>query len=129
MKRIFSLILALIMLFSIVSCGETAKEPETDGAAVETTEKTEKPKKTEEKEEKEPVVLPKVENPLSRDDLDAIPIANSSMTTDELRQICLDYIELSVSFPWTIEKDLPYHVINHDYEVEYKAGGLYAGIP
>ena len=126
MKRFFAFVLVLCMLLPLASCGG-AQEPQSSDAAVET---TEKPKKTEEKKkDDEPVVLPKVENPLSRDDVEAIPIANSSMTTDELRQICLDFIELSVSFPWTIKEDLPYHVVRQEYDVAYNAGGLYAGIP
>ena len=37
--------------------------------------------------------------------LDAIPVANSSMTEDQLRQICLDYIRLETEFPFKFKED------------------------
>ncbi|MBR7164943.1 MAG: hypothetical protein IKD18_01560 [Clostridia bacterium] len=44
------------------------------------------------------------EFPLTRERLDAIPIATPDMTTDELRKICVDYVKLSVSFQWYTDR-------------------------
>ncbi|MBR3837523.1 MAG: hypothetical protein IKJ74_05175 [Clostridia bacterium] len=125
MKRIISLFLILATIFSLAACGaqptETATLEETESAV-----KTEE-KKT--KEEKEEIKYVTVENPLSEDDIAAVPIANSSMTTDQLRQICLDFLALQVSFPWVPKETYAYHVERQGYDVEYKEGQLYAGIP
>ncbi|MBR7165357.1 MAG: hypothetical protein IKD18_03665 [Clostridia bacterium] len=127
MKKLIAFFLILATLLSLASCGtqpvETATLEETKTAG-----KNEE-KKTEEKEEKEEVVYVTVENPLSEDDIAAIPVANSSMTTDQLRQICLDFLALQVSFPWTPKETYAYHVERQGYDVQYKEGQLYAGIP
>ena len=70
----------------------------------------------------------RVDEPLTAGRLAAIPVAAPSMTTDQLRRICVDYVCLSVSFQW---------VSNVDYEYSAKQGKaapivegkLYGGIP
>ena len=61
-----------------------------------------------------------------RERLDAIPIANNSMTSDELRQIVVDYLKLSVSFQWVCDRYLAFS--DKPAQTFYK-GKLYGGIP
>ncbi len=39
--------------------------------------------------------------------IDALPVANSKMTSAELRQLCLDYFKLHLSFQWVPKRDIP----------------------
>ena len=48
------------------------------------------------------------------------------MTTDQLRQICVDYLQLSVSFQWTTDR---YISFNGKPERTFYKGKLYGGIP
>ncbi|MBR3837144.1 MAG: hypothetical protein IKJ74_03275 [Clostridia bacterium] len=127
MKKLIALVLALLMLLPLCAC--TTEEAVTETAEAVETKETETEKKTEEKtEEKKEVVYEKVDKPLTRADLDAIPIANSSMTTDQLRQICIDYIKLSVSFQWLPDRDM---ALGDDKDTfrSFKEGNLEGGIP
>ncbi|MBR2616379.1 MAG: hypothetical protein IKC69_06855 [Clostridia bacterium] len=130
MKRIVTLLICLSMILSLVACSGGAKETETaepqgaqNTAPVQNEEKTEEEKKT---EEKKPVT---VEDTSMIEKLNAIPIANSSMSSDELRKMCVDYMRLACSYTYTPSKDYTYVVSSQELtEVEYK-GQLYAGLP
>ena len=86
---------------------------------------------------KRPVVLSegnvkyeKADQPLTTETIKAIPIAKSSMTSRELRQICVDYIKLSVSCQWV--SDATYCIDDNDkknIEKNFTEGKLYGGIP
>ena len=130
MKRILALVLAFVMLLSLCACASDVAESETSEAeetkATETKKEEKEPeKKTEEKKE---VVYDKADKPMQRSELDAIPIANASMTTDELRQICIDYIKLSVSFQWIPDRDM---TLGDDKDTfrSFTEGNLEGGIP
>ncbi|MBR3837145.1 MAG: hypothetical protein IKJ74_03280 [Clostridia bacterium] len=125
MKKLIALMLAILMLLPLCACASDEAVTETAGAV----ETKESEKKTEEKtEEKGEVVYEKADKPLTRADLDAIPIANSSMTTDQLRQICIDYIKLSVAFQWIPNRDMD---LGDDKDTfrSFKEGNLEGGIP
>ncbi|MBR2616586.1 MAG: hypothetical protein IKC69_07915, partial [Clostridia bacterium] len=127
--RSLALILVAATIFSLSACG--GKEPATETVApVETAKPALSPEETKSEEKNtEPVVYKKVEKPLSQADFDAIPIAKSSMSTDELRKICLQYVALSVAFPWVPDVTYSYTVERQVYDVTYQEGELYAGIP
>ena len=126
MKRLFALLLIFALLVPFTACGETPAETVAETAETAAPAKTaEKPVETKAAETK-PVT---VENPLTRAQIDAIPVASNEMSSDQLRQICLDFLALQVSFPWTPSRDYNYHVERQDYDVAYKKGQLFAGIP
>jgi len=130
MKKLIALVLAILMLLPLCACA--SEEAVTETAEVVETGKDETEKKTEEKtEEKKEVVYEKADKPLQRADLDAIPIANSSMTTDQLRQICIDYIKLSVSFQWIPDRDMYVGTEEkgHGSYQTFTEGNLEGGIP
>ncbi|MBR7165294.1 MAG: hypothetical protein IKD18_03350 [Clostridia bacterium] len=64
-----------------------------------------------------------------REKLKAIPIAKESMTPDELRKICVDFIQLQNSFPFKLKEDLNYWVERQNYKVYLKKEYVHAGIP
>jgi len=68
-----------------------------------------------------------VAEPISKETLEAIPIANSAMTEEQLRQICVDFMRLQLSFPWTPSHDLTYK--NHSKSITLYKGSVYGGLP
>lgn len=70
----------------------------------------------------------KPDDPLSPEKIAAIPIANDSMTSEELRQICVDYLKLSVSCQWVADESF-YLVDEESAERNFTQGKLYGGIP
>ena len=61
--------------------------------------------------------------------LEAIPIANASMTEEELRQICLDYIRLETEFPFKFKEDFTYVIFSQKRRRKLLGGKVYAGLP
>lgn len=81
MKKIASLFLTICLLGSLCACGNNASStPETTLA---------------------PAVKTNVAKPLTWADIDAIPIANNDMSEEELRQLCLDFMDMMMTFTWT----------------------------
>ncbi|MBR3837584.1 MAG: hypothetical protein IKJ74_05485 [Clostridia bacterium] len=131
MKRILAALLCVLMLLSIVACGtEEAKTETLD--AMETKAGSEE-KKTEEKkteEVKEEVKYDRVDTPLTPERVAAIPIAREGMTSEELRQICVDYVKLSVSFQWVPNESFDYKANQGGgTPVHFEEGKLHGGIP
>ena len=61
--------------------------------------------------------------------LRAITKADATMTTDQLRKICYDYMGLQISFTYTPNVDFSYVVRSQNLPVTKEAGKLYAGFP
>ncbi len=118
MKRFSALFLAIITMLSLFSC---ASEKEIE------TEDTKKPVSEEKKEED--YTYPKVCDTLTLEALESIPIAKSTMTESELRQICLDYFYLQLSFAWTPSKDIKYTIVSSGSRVTLSRGKVYGGLP
>ena len=106
MKRFLSIIFALAIMLSVAACGGNTEETPTT-----TVEK----------------VKTNVAEPLTWDDINAIPLANDSMTEEELRQICLDFMRLQLTFGWTPSQTVTYS--NGSREITFLAGNVYGGIP
>ncbi len=105
-KSILSLALSLLMMLSMAACNHAGSEPPETTAA---------PIKTD------------VANPLSMDDIDAIPIANDSMTEEQLRQICVDFARLQLTYGWTVSEEVTYS--NGRAEKTFYPDKVYGGIP
>ncbi len=136
MKRTLALLMCFVMLLSLVACaGE--EQDETKTLVTEEVTKEEN-KHTEETKNEEPgnndanTPVGKVVDLDAIERLNAIPIANSSMTTDQLRQICVDFFKLQLSFRWTPSKTLKPEtgvVDGQNLRVEINKGTVYGGIP
>ena len=106
MKRVICVLLLLALC--LCACGKTETPAPTE------------PAKPVEK------LVPK---PLTWADIDAIPIATADMTEEELRQICIDYFRLQLSFQWTPKEDLIYEITGYRKPAAFPAGTVYAGLP
>ena len=127
MKRLIVFLLILSMLISLFSCAEAPAVSET--LAVTQTAETVTEEAVTETEEADPVYNEKVSDPLTPERLAQIPIARDGMTTDQLRQICVDYVCLSTTFQWLPSKTFSYITSSVDLEVKFYEGKLYGGIP
>lgn len=116
MKKLFALILALTTLLSLVGCGGTeaaeptaTTEPKTDYSAF----------------------AGIVADPKGwYDELMAMPIANDSMTEEELRQLCVDAMRMNLTFRWTPTMDINYSftLLERTSEVYLPARIAYSGL-
>lgn len=89
MKRIISFVLVCVLLMGLCACN--------NAAAPETTEAT------------DAVVRdPNMPKKLYAADLAAIPLATNDMTKEELRQLCLDFFALQLSFQWKTDMDFSF---------------------
>lgn len=128
MKQLLLTLLTVSLLLSFLACENEQKKnlattplsPSKTEAMTETVPSTE----TEPIDEK----IERVEESLL-DRFAKIPVANSSMTLDELRQICVDYVCLSVSFQWIPGQSYEYLTGSMDKEMVFTEGKLYGGIP
>ncbi|MBR3837585.1 MAG: hypothetical protein IKJ74_05490 [Clostridia bacterium] len=135
-KRMLSGFLCLLVLIPLVACSEEAGKAET-AEIVET--KIESDVKTEDEKTEEAVTITKelgeveydrVDTPLTPERLAAIPIAKEGMSSDQLRQICVDYVKLSVSFQWVPSKSFDYLAASDKrYHAYFYEGKLHGGIP
>ena len=71
----------------------------------------------------------KVKTPLTEDAINAIPVADASMTEEQLRQICLDFFRLQLSFQWTPKNSFHYTITTYQEQRSFQADTVYAGLP
>ena len=118
-KRLLTLLLSALLLFSAVSCGEQSVNTETATA---------EPGETETAAEQE-VHYPEVENTNISEQLAALPIANDSMSTAELRKLCVDFMRLQSSFRWTPSASFEYNDTHSQKKHSFKKGTVFGGLP
>lgn len=123
MKRSLALLLCFLMLLPVfASCGSktlnTPKETKTE-ELIET--KTKEPQKA----------IPEIpeENRLSAEKIASFPIANDSMSEDELRKLCVDFFRFSQSFAWTPSETWDYTIGNNTKVHHMTQGVVYGGFP
>ncbi|MBR3836603.1 MAG: hypothetical protein IKJ74_00515 [Clostridia bacterium] len=133
MKKIALMLLVFALVASLVSCGgesQLQEEPkETKTKEVITTVENTPSVETVTKEEVDTYDYPTVADPLTPEALAALPIANSSMTTDQLRQLCLDYFYLQLTFSWTPDSRFSYTIESSGKPVTLEKGSVFGGIP
>ncbi len=114
MKRLFCLSLALCMTLSLAACAGDSQQPTTEA-----TEATPSP------------YADIVANPTTwYEDMMSIPVANSSMTTDELRDICVRQFKANLGFTWTpnMPMNFTYSLLDKTREISLPAGIAYSGL-
>ncbi len=70
-----------------------------------------------------------VADPLSWKKLDAMPVANSQMTEEELRQLCVDFFRTTLSFAWTPKANAQYQNKESNPVLKFNTGSVYGGTP
>lgn len=119
MKKIISLLLILATLLSLAACSSEGLETEEEILPTTTDKGIVKIEiNTGEK------LL--VKDPLTWEKIDAIPVANASMSSDQLRQIVLDFAKLSLSFIWQPSEEW-YITVGRNYT--FPVNTMYGGIP
>ncbi|MBE6713211.1 MAG: hypothetical protein E7580_06805 [Ruminococcaceae bacterium] len=120
MKKIIALVLCLVAILPLCACSS--------GELESTPVKTEqKPTATADpSNEEKPVTVP---DPLTWEKINAIPVATSDMTEDQLRQICADYFRLQLSYQWTPSESFQYRIEAYDRTVNMRKGTVYVGSP
>ena len=95
MKKLICLLLAVCTVFLMVACAGGEQQPTTEA-----TEAT-----------PSPYAGIVADTKTWYEEFTSIPVANSSMTTDELREICVDRFRANLSFTWT-----PNVAISYSYD-------------
>ena len=113
----------LLLLASAVGCGSSSIDAPTETKATQ--------EDTETKVEEEKKVLPEIpaENRLSAEKIASFPIANSSMTEDELRKLCVDFFRFSQTFAWTPSETWDYTIGSSSAKHHMTQGVVYGGFP
>ncbi|MBQ3074435.1 MAG: hypothetical protein IJC26_00060 [Clostridia bacterium] len=124
MKRILSLLLCLLVLLPVFAgCGsetiEAPKETKTEEEKIET-----KPK-----EEKKALPEIPAENRLSAEKIASFPIANASMSEQELRNLCVEFFRFCQTFAWTPSETWSYTIGNNTTAHYMTQGVVYGGFP
>ncbi len=110
MKRFLSLFLVLCMICPMVACAGGG-EPETTQTV-------------------SPYAGVVADPKTWYEEFTSIPIANSSMTTDELREICVDQFRANLSFVWTPSEPIAYtyKLLDKVRDINLPAGIAYSGL-
>ena len=69
-----------------------------------------------------------VPDPLTWEELNALPIANEEMTEDELRQLCVDFMKLQLTVQWTPKGRVDSYKHNGK-DVMVRPEEVYCGLP
>lgn len=120
-KKIFRFTALLLCIAAILCCVSCSQIETLEPTETHTAEKEKKPKK-----EEKAVTVP---DPLTWDKINAIPIATSDMTEEQLRQICADYFRLQLTYQWTPSETFRYEIEAYDRMVDMKKGTVYVGSP
>jgi len=123
MRRLLAFVLVLCIGLSATACQENVPPAQTAETTVATTATTEP---TETVAEETFVSVPE---PLTWDRINALPIASSDMSSDELRQLCVDYMRLQLSFQWTPNDEFSYIIATYNKPIGFHVGKVYAGLP
>lgn len=142
MKRFLCVVLALWMVGSMVGCTSetTPPAPSNDEnlpiASDDSQENDDSTNQPSDAPNDGPSTVPPADdNPatenmyLTWEKLNAIPVATNDMTSDELRQICLDYMKLQLTFQWSPSNTLHYTINSMSKEVNFFREKTYAGLP
>ncbi len=115
MKKLICLILAVCTVFLMTACAGGNQQPTTEA-----TEAT-----------PSPYAGIVADTKTWYEEFTSIPVANSSMTTDELRQICVDRFRTNLSFTWTPNQAISYNYdksADKKIEISLPTGVAYSGL-
>ncbi len=116
MKRILCLVLCFITLFSLISCTGGLQNVEIPEETTETTKKE--------------YQFKTIADQLTWKKINSFPIApGSDMSTDELRQLCVDFFNFSKTALWIPDETFDYIRNNHGHKDQMIKGMIYGGLP
>lgn len=111
MKRWMAWILSVVLLISLAACADSgeetvATEPETTGPA-----------------------YPQIAERLSWDKINALPVKSSTMTVEQMRKLCVDFMRLSKTALWTPDEEYTFIKTNKGAMETLEVGQVYGGMP
>ena len=113
MKKLIAFLLCICLLLTFVACGETASQPaETQG-------------------ETEPVdnfPYPEIKDRLTWEKINALPKKSANMTTQEMRELCVECMRFSKTALWVPNYTANFSRTNSAEDVMTQ-GVIYAGLP
>lgn len=115
MKKILALLLVLLITVSLLACGSV--DPST------------MPETVEKKDYSKYAGI--VEDPTTwYENFMQLPVANDSMTEQELRQLCVDAFKANLTFCWTPNAEITYtyELLDKYYDVRLPVGLVYSGL-
>ena len=121
MKKL-CILLALATLLSLVSCAKTLDPLQTEHQAQESGQ-------TDMTTNTESYDYPDVCDKLSLEKINSFPVASSDMTSDQLRQLCVDFFAYCQSFAWTPAENYTYTIRSKNRDVTLNRGTVYGGLP
>lgn len=127
MKKFLICFLCVTLLLPLCACSAGLTLEADEPKPIQTEEQEQKEETESSTEEAEKTLL--VPDPLTWDKINAIPIASPEMTTDQLRQICVDYYRLQLSYQWTPSESFSYTIESYERTVDMKKDCLYMGSP
>ena len=68
-------------------------------------------------------------DPLTWEKINAFPIKNQNMTTDELRQLCVDFFRFAKRMPWICDHDVDFIRNSSGTQDRMEEGRIYGGLP
>ena len=73
--------------------------------------------------------IPNVKNILTQEKIDAFPIKNKKMSTQQLRQLCVDFFKFSKTALWICDHDVDYIRNAAGTQDKMTEGQVYGGLP
>lgn len=120
MKKWIALWLVVASLLTLATCAAAPEEtaatentPESTGAA-------------------DTYSYPEIKEKLTWDAINAFPVKRSDMTTQEMRQLCVDFFRFTKTALWTPDDDWKYIIVRTTTDStpdEIKKGTIYGGLP
>ena len=142
---LLTLMLALVLVFTLVACGDEYRydDDDDDDEEIEEVEETKKPSgKVNPDDPTTDVSIytatgewTTIKNPLSWDCINAFPIKSSDMSIDEARQLCVDFFRYSKTALWIADENFSYwhmkgsHDNGEPTNLNQLAGQVCGGLP
>ena len=136
MKNIHKLLTALLVVLLVAVLAVTMVACSAGGKGNEDAPKETQPaKKAPVSQYKAKGEWPEVKDPLSWEDINALPLKTSTMSIDDARQLCVDFFRYAKTAVWIPDDNFSYwhmkknHEANDPPTLNQIGGQLYAGVP
>jgi len=125
MKRLLSLVLAFVLLFLLPSCNkEESKEKKTEEILY-----TETMEIFKENEKEDDYDYPEIKEKLTWDSINALTKKSEDMTSDELREMCVEFFRFNKTAAWTPDDNIKINRYSTGGEDTVEKGKIYGGLP
>ena len=109
MKKLVCLLFSVVLILSMTACGNAGQSGESQPPQLQF---------------EDPV------KPLTKAIVENFPVATDDMTTDQLRQLCLEFFKLQLGFQWKPNTDISFQMSNYKKGTykDIKKDELYGGV-